>query len=86
MSMEDVASDQVPKRASHYNIGGEVLQTSESRHRNGRCGSVSEPLYPRLRVFVRNCAGGGPRDDRMAGGERIIQAAGLKEMSLTRSL
>ena len=25
MSMEDVASDQVPKCASHYNIGGEVL-------------------------------------------------------------
>ena len=69
MSMEDVASDQVPKCASHYNIGGEVLQTGESRHRNGRRGSVSETLYPRLWVFVPNCAGSRPRDDRMAGGK-----------------
>lgn len=86
MSMKDVASDQVPKSASHYNIGGEVLQTSESRHRNGPCGSVSQPLYPGLWVFVRNCAGRGPRDDRRAGGKGIIQAAGLKKMFLTRSL
>ena len=69
MSMEDVASHQVPKCASHYNIGGEVLQTAESRHRNSGSGSVSEPLYPRLWVFVRNCAGSCPRDDRMAGGK-----------------
>ena len=69
MSMEDVASYQVPKCASHYNIGGEVLQTSESRHRNGRGGSVSEPLYPGLWVFVRNRAGSCPRDDRMTRGK-----------------
>jgi hypothetical protein len=85
MRMEDVASDQVTKCASHYNIGGEVLQTGESRHRNGRCGSVSEPLYPRLWVFVRNCAGRVHVMIVWPEGNELSEPL-VEEMSLTRSL
>jgi hypothetical protein len=67
--MEGVVSDQVSKSASHYDIGREVLQAGEARDRHSRRGPISEPLHPWLGVFVRNCAGSGPRDDRMAGGK-----------------
>ena len=86
MLVENMPSDQIAESASYNDIGGEVLQASESRDGNSGSGSVSEPLYPRLWVFVRDCARSRPGDDRMTGGKRIIQAAGLEEISSARSL
>jgi hypothetical protein len=71
VSMEDVASDQVSKSASHYDIGGEVLQTAEACNRDSRRGPISEPLHPGLGIFVRDGAGGRPGDDRMSGGNEL---------------
>ena len=86
MLVENMPSDQIADGAPYNDIGGEVLEASESCDGNSGSGSVSQPLYPRFWVFMRDCARSCPGDDRMTGGKRIIQAAGLEETFLDRSL
>ena len=62
------------------------MEPGEACNGNNRRGPISEPLYPWLWVFVGDCARSCPREDRMTGGKRIIQTAGLKEISSPRSL
>ena len=62
-----MSSYQVSKSAAHHNIRREVLQAGEARNRDGGGGAISESLNPRLGIFVRDCGGGRPRDNRMSG-------------------
>ena len=86
MLVENMLSDQIADSAADNHIGRKVLEAGESCNGNCGSGSVSEPLYPRFWVFVRDGAGSCPSDDRMTGGKRIIQSAGLEKISATGPL
>lgn len=56
---------------AHERVGREVTITFHPGDGNRRSGAVRKNLCEQARILVRNDAGGGPRDGRVAGRERV---------------
>ena len=58
--MEYVATNEISEDSTNSHVGGEVLQTCDSRYRHRGGGAVSQKLYPRMRILVRQHTRHGP--------------------------